>query len=271
MADDAAVVEAARTRARRRLIGALVLLVAGVIGFPLLFETQPRPLPVDTPIEVQPRELAAAPAPAPLPMPPVPVPEPKAAPAQPGLSPSDTGAEVPPASTATPPAVRSSEAAPAAASSAAAAAAPASAPRAGAAASAAAPPSPAPRAATVASTPATPAPSPAAPASLPDDGARARALLEGTAASVTSEGADAPLKAEARFVVQVGAYTDAATLREARQRVEKLGLKTYTQVVDTESGKRTRVRIGPYASREEADAAAAKVKRAGLPANILAL
>ncbi len=61
MADDAAVVEAARTRARRRLIGALVLLVAGVIGFPLLFETQPRPLPVDTPIEVQPRELAAAP------------------------------------------------------------------------------------------------------------------------------------------------------------------------------------------------------------------
>ena len=273
MADDAAVVEAARTRARRRLIGALVLLVAGVIGFPLLFETQPRPLPVDTPIEVQPRELAAAPAPAPLPMPPVPVPVPvpKAAPALPGLPPSDAGAEVPPASTATPPAVRSSEAAPAAASSAAAAAAPASAPRAGTAASAAAPPSPAPRAATLASTPATPAPSPAAPASLPDDGARARALLEGTAAAATSEGADAPLKAEARFVVQVGAYTDAATLREARQRVEKLGLKTYTQVVDTESGKRTRVRIGPYASREEADAAAAKVKRAGLPANILAL
>ena len=39
-----------RARARRRLIGALVLLVVGVVGFPLLFETQPRPLPLDTPI-----------------------------------------------------------------------------------------------------------------------------------------------------------------------------------------------------------------------------
>ena len=36
-----------------------------------------------------------------------------------------------------------------------------------------------------------------------------------------------------RFVVQVGAFADAATAREARQKVEKLGLKTYTQVVET--------------------------------------
>jgi DedD protein len=37
----------ARTRARRRLLGAAVLVMAGVIGFPLVFETQPRPVPVD--------------------------------------------------------------------------------------------------------------------------------------------------------------------------------------------------------------------------------
>ena len=49
--DDAAIA-AARTQARRRLVGALVLLALGVIGFPLLFETQPRPLPQDTPIVV---------------------------------------------------------------------------------------------------------------------------------------------------------------------------------------------------------------------------
>jgi DedD protein len=114
-------------------------------------------------------------------------------------------------------------------------------------------------------------PPPAAPSSRADDSARARALLEGTGVPAASEGGDAPLPAEARFVVQVGAYSDATALREARQRVEKLGLKTYTQVVDTESGKRTRVRVGPYASRDEADVAAAKIKRAGLPANILAL
>ena len=75
----------------------------------------------------------------------------------------------------------------------------------------------------------------------------------------------------ARFVVQVGAYTDAATLREARQKVEKLGLKTYTQVVETEGGARTRVRVGPFETREEAEKAAARIKAGGLAANILSL
>src|SRR6478752_7959215 len=45
-------VEAMRRRARHRLIGAVVLVLAGVIGFPLLFDTQPRPVAVDIPIEI---------------------------------------------------------------------------------------------------------------------------------------------------------------------------------------------------------------------------
>jgi DedD protein len=53
--------------------------------------------------------------------------------------------------------------------------------------------------------------------------------------------------------------------------VEKLGLKTYTQVVETESGPRTRVRVGPFDSRDEADKAAARIKGTGLAANILSL
>lgn len=51
-ARDAPAPEVARTRARRRLIGAVVLLGIGVIAFPLLFETEPRPIPVDLPIEI---------------------------------------------------------------------------------------------------------------------------------------------------------------------------------------------------------------------------
>jgi DedD protein len=74
-----------------------------------------------------------------------------------------------------------------------------------------------------------------------------------------------------RFVVQVGAYTDPATLREARQKVERLGLKTYTQVIETDAGRRTRVRVGPFDSRADADEAARRLKAAGLPANILVL
>jgi DedD protein len=74
-----------------------------------------------------------------------------------------------------------------------------------------------------------------------------------------------------RVVVQVGAYADPAKARETRQKLEKAGLKTYTQVVETKDGQRTRVRVGPYSSREEAEQVAAKIKALDLPASILAL
>src|ERR1700759_2541326 len=51
-ADTADALREVRARARTRLMGATVLLLVGVIGFPLLFETQPRPIPVDLPIEI---------------------------------------------------------------------------------------------------------------------------------------------------------------------------------------------------------------------------
>ena len=73
------------------------------------------------------------------------------------------------------------------------------------------------------------------------------------------------------MVVQVGAYADPAKARETRQKLEKAGLKTYTQVVETKDGQRTRVRVGPYSSREEAEQVAAKIKALDLPASILAL
>ena len=49
------------------------------------------------------------------------------------------------------------------------------------------------------------------------------------------------------------------------------GPRTYTQVVNTKDGKRTRVRVGPFGSREEADKAAATLKKAGLAGAVLAL
>lgn len=72
-------------------------------------------------------------------------------------------------------------------------------------------------------------------------------------------------------MVQAGAYLDASSLREARQKVEKLGLKTYTQVVETPTGKRTRVRVGPFESRTEADSVAGRIKATGLSVVVLTL
>jgi DedD protein len=52
--------------------------------------------------------------------------------------------------------------------------------------------------------------------------------------------------------------------------LEQVGLSTFTQVVDGKEGKSTtRVRVGPFSSREEAEKAAAKVRKLELPAAVL--
>ena len=49
-------IEVVRRRARYRLIGAVVLVLIAVVGFPLVFDTQPRPVAVDTPIVIPDRQ-----------------------------------------------------------------------------------------------------------------------------------------------------------------------------------------------------------------------
>lgn len=226
----------ARTRARQRLVGAIVLVVIGVIGFPLVFETRPRPIPVDVAIEI-PRKDNAPPLkiPAPAPTPARPDDIATELPAEPAARPASpaSAAPAPPTSTQ-----------PARAGSVAASASPAAEPMV-----------------------AKPAAAPAvAPVPRPDkaaaDAARAKALLEGAAT---------PAKTAGRFVVQVGAFAEASAASELRGKAEKLGLKTYTQVADTPSGKRIRVRLGPFASRDEADSALAKARAAGIAGNVLTL
>ncbi len=210
--DEVGPVHDARVRARRRLIGAVVLLAAGMVLFPWLFESKPRPLPLDIPIDVARKENAPLPKPVPV--------APRATKPAP---PPDAGNEAP-AAVALEAASSKLEASPQLP--------PASAPTA----VVAAAPAPVPRLQAAATPPA--------------------------AAASTSAG---------RFVVQVGAFNEATALREARSKVEKLGLKTYTQVIETATGARTRVRVGPFETRDEADRASARLKAAGLPAYILVL
>ncbi len=213
--------EQARARAKRRLIGAVVLLGIGVIAFPLLFETQPRPIPVDIPIVIPPRDGAAPlalPAPKPVARPAASAPL-IATPAAPSAVPAPTPVAAKPAEAPAPPSVKASE--PVVSAKPAVAAAPAPAPK---------PAAEAP-------------PKPAAP----------------TAA------------ATGRFVVQIGAFAEASAVRDARSKAEKAGLATFTQTVSTADGQRTRVRVGPFASREEAEKAAAQAKAAGLGGAVLTL
>jgi DedD protein len=255
-------VHQARTRARRRLIGASLLVLMGIVAFPILFESQPRPIPVDIPIDIPRIEDA----------PPLRIP--------PAVS-SAPAPNIPTASSqvmVVEPAVPASSAAPSNAST----AKPIQAVVPSAAAEAA---SKAAAAKVVADkekadrvekgkTKEAERASKEAAQKASNEAARAKALLEGKDVKAKESSSDVSNKTPAaagRFVVQVGAYADAETAKDVRQKVEKLGLKTYTQVVETSSGSRTRVRVGPMESKELANKVLDRLKAAGLSAVVLTL
>ena len=260
-------IEEVRRRARHRLIGAAVLVLFGVVGFSLLFDTQPRPLPVDIPIVIPSK---SAPPTAPV--------------ASKAATPDKPVADKPVASTATVVAaadslgpreevVGTTAASPETKPAAKPAVQTETKPDAKAAPKPEAKPDSKPEAkAEPAKADAKPTPKPepkpevkseTKPAAKAADAERARALLDGKAEDKAA--------ANERIVVQVGAFSDVARAREARLKLERAGLKTYTHVADTADGKRIRVRVGPFATKAEADKAAARVKALGLPAAILTL
>jgi len=226
-------VQSVRQRAKYRLVGATVLILVGVVVLPLLFDRQPRPIAVDTPIDIPDKNKV-------LPLV-IPSPPSSGATAEKAL----VDAPAVPASLQTGGVAKPPVAAPVAQKNEA---------------PAAAAPEPAVKPSVA-----------AAPAAKPAKVNRAQALLDGKdAASVATESKAASASGQ-RFVVQVGAFADSTHAREVRLRVERAGMKTYTQVADTKDGKRIRVRVGPFASRSEADKAATRIKKLNLPAALLTL
>jgi DedD protein len=226
--------EGIRLRAIFRLIGSAVLVAAAIVGFPLVFDSQPRPIAVDISIDIPDKTkvsplAVAKPLPVPVPLAtagPVSIeektPEGEAKAATPSLaqvavvqpdSESKIPAKIEPKGQ--PKIEQQLEAKPV-----------------------------------------------AKPLSKQDDGAKVLALLEG-------KGSD--LASGSRFVVQVGAFAEATRAKDARIKLESAGLKTYTQVVETKDGQRTRVRVGPFTDKSEAEKVAAKIKVLGLSASVLSL
>ena len=274
-------VEVLRKRAKHRLIGASVLVLLGVIGFPILFETQPRPVAIDIPIEIPGKNsvkpltvpapsVATAPAaaktPAPAPEATVaatsPMPVEEIYPSKPIPLPAE------PASNAIKKEVR-----PEVRQEAKVEARPDAKPK--------AEPRPEVKTEVKAAPVAEPKPTPK-PAVASDDGARATALLNGTAVSqqaakaadvlkpaATEESKAASAETKGRMVVQVGAFADAAKADETRRKLENAGLSTYIQVADTKDGKRIRVRVGPFATKAEAEKAVNKIRSLDLPVAVL--
>ena len=67
------------------------------------------------------------------------------------------------------------------------------------------------------------------------------------------------------------AFADVFAANEVRRKLEGIGLKTYTQAVNTKDGQRIRVRVGPFTSRDEAQKAADRAKSLGLAGAVLTL
>jgi DedD protein len=234
--------EVLRKRARHRLIGAAALVLLGVVGFPVLFDSQPRPVAVDIAIDIPDKAKAAPLSAAPASAPPVvsvsaaPESGPAVEAAVPAASAAKPVALVPPT-----PTVGKPE------------------------------PMPEPKPEVKPEPKAEPKPAPQAEAKAaakpeeksPTSG-KAQALLDGKDPAKAAEAAP-------RYAVQVGAFADAKKAQEVRATLEKAGFKTYAQVVTTADGKRTRVRVGPWENKAEADKTAEKIKKLNLPAAVLTL
>ena len=207
----------------------------------------------------------AAPEPAPVaesrPDPaPASTPAPAAAAAKASAAPKASASTAPPATVTPPPAEPAPSARPASApASKAAASAPAPAKTATPAASARASATPSP----AASAASTPAPRREAAASRASAATKPKAPASATAA------ADKPLPtvgAAAGYYINVGLFAEEANARKTQARLLNEGLPAFRQELDGAKGRRIRVRVGPYDSRAQADAAAESIRAMALDA-----
>ncbi|MFM0171452.1 SPOR domain-containing protein [Paraburkholderia sediminicola] len=248
-----------KQRARRRLVGAIAMVVAAVVILPMVLDSHPKPVTDDISIDIPSR------------------PAPKLAKAQ-----EDTQAGVAPDNPATPDAAlaasglapataakqgqsgatkQSSAETNAAASAAASAAKPAAKPQAPSLAANTAPTAPATPAKPAAKPPVThnaaTAPAPAAQAPSSDD--------TNAAASADANSGTPASPAGSRFAVQLGAFANDANARNWATKLKAAGVPAYTEHRKQADGSTlTLLRAGPFADRAAASAAIAKVREVGL-------
>ncbi|RJF98857.1 SPOR domain-containing protein [Noviherbaspirillum saxi] len=90
------------------------------------------------------------------------------------------------------------------------------------------------------------------------EAARAKALLEGKTDPALIE------KKPAKFVIQVAALATKEKVNELQTKLKDAGIPSFTQKVTTETGDRTRIRVGPFANKDEAERIRAKIVKLGL-------
>lgn len=237
-----------KKRARRRLVGAVALVLALVIGLPMILDSEPKPLTNDISIQIPSRNKPPAPEAPALPDP---------APAKP--SSLDAAEEIIEPAVSTKPTLAAAAPVTSAARDEAKPAVPEP------------PVDRAPVHAPAPEAPAKPASKPeqakAAPHALAavkvDDAARAKAILDGKFDVPAANPKPVDGKS-GKFVVQVAALASADKVGELRGKLTQAGIASYTQKVATASGDRIRIRVGPFANHDEAEQMRARLVKLGL-------
>ncbi len=202
-----------RRRARRRLIGAIALVLALVIVPPWVMDLEPKQVATNLTVEIPKQESGRLKAPAALP------PAPAAAKAAAGAAPppaESPGGAVPRPPDVSPDTGKAGER-----------------PK-----SAAAPPK-------------------------PETVARA-APPEAARKDSDAKRAEAILGADATYLVPLGAFANKDNVKALEAKLAKAGVKYYTEIVTTPAGEQTRVRAGPFPSREAAEKGRERLKTLGL-------
>jgi DedD protein len=187
-----------RRRARRRLIGAIAVVLALVLIPPWVMDLEPKPVVTNLTVEIPKQQVGAPKLPPP-----------------PAAGTKSPGNEIP-----RPPDVKPESGLPGERPAAAA---------------------PAPKPATVAR-------------AAPADGAQKAAEAKRAEAILNAEG----------FVVPLGAFASKENVKQLEARLSKAGVKYFTETVTTAGGAQTRVRAGPFATKDAAEGARERLKTLGL-------
>ncbi|MBL8486083.1 MAG: SPOR domain-containing protein [Rhodocyclaceae bacterium] len=80
--------------------------------------------------------------------------------------------------------------------------------------------------------------------------------------------AEAALAGGGEWVVQLGAYKEAGNVKLLMAKIKEMKIPVYTERLETAGGARTRVRAGPFPSREAAEKAQARIRRIGVDGSV---
>lgn len=76
--------------------------------------------------------------------------------------------------------------------------------------------------------------------------------------------------ASGNYFVQIGVFSDPENVKQLQAKLSDKGLKSRSELIDTAKGKKTRLRVGPLSSKKDAEATLVKVKALELTGVVVA-